>query len=209
MQRHLGGPAANHFPTDEYDPLDPFALEVEEDSDTLSPIANINAARVLILNASYEPLHVCSVKRAVILLMHDIAERLEDSDKILRSPSQIFIVPSIIRLKKYVKRPHHQRVAFNRKNVFRRDDNTCQYCGLRSGDLTLDHVHPRSRGGDTSWENEVACCRKCNAKKRDRTPEEAKMHLRRKPYAPKFMFSSAFGVMPQIDPIWEKYLPKE
>ena len=209
MQRHLGGPAANHFPTDEFDPLDPFALEVEEDSDTLSPIANINAARVLILNASYEPLHVCSVKRAVILLMHDIAERLEDSDKILRSPSQIFIVPSIIRLKKYVKRPHHQRVAFNRKNVFRRDDNTCQYCGLRSGDLTLDHVHPRSRGGDTSWENVVACCRKCNAKKRDRTPEEAKMHLRRKPYAPKFMFSSAFGVMPQIDPIWEKYLPKE
>jgi 5-methylcytosine-specific restriction endonuclease McrA len=207
FQRHSGGLAANHLGT-EYDPLDPFAPEVEDD-DTLSPIANINAARVLILNASYEPLHVCSVKRAVILLMHDIAERLEDSDKILRSPSQIFIVPSIIKLKKYVKRPHHQRVAFNRKNVFRRDDNTCQYCGVRSGDLTLDHVHPRSRGGDTSWENVVACCRKCNAKKRDRTPDEAKMHLRRKPYAPKFMFSSAFGVMPTIDPVWEKYLPKE
>ncbi len=205
-----GGLAANPFDTNEYDPLDPFAPEVEDaDSDNLSPIANLNAARVLILNASYEPLHVCSVKRAVILLMHDIAERLEDSDKILRSPSQIFIVPSIIKLKKYVKRPHHQRVAFNRKNVFRRDDNTCQYCGVRSGDLTLDHVHPRSRGGDTSWENVVACCRKCNAKKRDRTPDEAKMHLRRKPYAPKFMFSSAFGVMPTIDPVWEKYLPKE
>jgi 5-methylcytosine-specific restriction endonuclease McrA len=207
VQRHSGGLAANSY-TD-YDPLDPFAPEVEEADDSLSPIANLNAARVLILNASYEPLHVCSVKRAVLLLMHDIAERLEDSDKILRSPSQIFIVPSIIKLKKYIKRPHHQRVAFNRKNVFRRDDNTCQYCGLRSGDLTLDHVHPRSRGGDTSWENVVACCRKCNAKKRDRTPEEAKMHIRRKPYAPKFMFSSAFGVMPTIDPVWEKYLPKE
>lgn len=210
MQRHFGGLAADPYDPNLYDPLDPFAPEAEDsEGDSLSPIANLNAARVLILNASYEPLHVCSVKRAVLLLMHDIAERLEDSDKILRSPSQIFIVPSVIKLKKYVKRPHHQRVAFNRKNVFRRDDNTCQYCGTRSGDLTLDHVHPRSRGGDTSWENVVACCRKCNAKKRDRTPDEAKMHLRRKPYAPKFMFSSAFGVMPTIDLTWEKYLPKE
>ena len=204
----MGGLTTNHL---DHDPLDPFApdpeLENQEASTPGSPLANLNSAQVLILNASYEPLHVCSVKRAVLLLMHDIAERLEDSERVLRSPSQVFKVPSIIKLKKYVKRPHHQRVAFNRKNVFRRDDNTCQYCNLRSGDLTLDHVMPRSRGGDTSWENVVACCRKCNAKKRDRTPEEAKMQLRRKPYAPKFMFSSAFGVLPNIDPVWVKYLP--
>ena len=163
---------------------------------------------MLILNASYEPLHVCSVKRAVALLMHDVAERTEDSDKILRSPSQAFAVPSVVRLKKYVRRPPHQKVAFNRKNVFRRDDNVCQYCGKSGHDLTLDHVQPRSRGGSTSWENVVACCRACNAKKRDRTPQEANMLLKRQPYAPRFMFSSAFGILPSIDPRWRKYLPQ-
>jgi len=163
---------------------------------------------VLILNASYEPLHVCSVKRAVGLLMHEVAERVEDSHKVLRSPSQIFPVPSVIRLKRFVKRPPRHRVAFNRKNVFRRDDHTCQYCLCKESDLTLDHVIPRSRGGATNWENVVACCRRCNAKKRDRTPDEAKMTLRRKPFAPRFMFSSAYGILPNIDPIWEKYLPR-
>ena len=202
---HLGGIAADHF-VDNYDALDPFISE--EDLLELEPLENLGGARVLILNASYEPLHVCSVKRAVALLMHDVAERTEDSAKILRSPSQVFAVPSVIRLKKYVRRPPNQKVAFNRKNVFRRDDNTCQYCGIKSNELTLDHVLPRSRGGRTSWENVAACCKKCNAKKRDRTPEEANMLLKRKPYAPRFVFSSAFGIMPNIDPIWEKYLPK-
>ncbi len=174
----------------------------------LSPLTNINAERVLILNASYEPLHVCSVKRAVSLLMHEIAERVEDSDKILRSPSQIFPVPSVVRLKKFVRRPFRYRVSFNRKNVFRRDNHACQYCSKYSNELTLDHVLPRSRGGKTRWENVVACCQKCNARKRDRTPEEAGMNLIRKPFAPRFMFSSAYGILPTIDPIWEKYLPK-
>ena len=115
----------------------------------------------------------------------------------------------MIRLKRFVRGPFRQRVAFNRKNVFRRDDHHCQYCARQANDLTLDHVLPRSRGGPTSWENVVACCKSCNAKKRDRTPEEANMRLLRKPYAPRFMFSSAYGVMPEIDPIWEKYLPTE
>ncbi len=163
---------------------------------------------MLILNASYEPLHVCSVKRAVALLMHEVAERVEDSDKVLRSPSQIFPVPSVLRLKRFIKRPPRHRVAFNRKNVLRRDDHTCQYCGVKSSDLTLDHIIPRSRGGATSWENVVACCPRCNAKKRDHTPTEAHMALRRKPYAPRFIFSSAYGILPSIDPIWEKYLPR-
>lgn len=171
------------------------------------PLRNLNGARVLILNASYEPLHVCSVKRAVSLLMHEVAERVEDADTILRSPSRTVPVPSVIRLRRYVRRPHRQRVAFNRKNVFRRDEHTCQYCGVRSNDLTLDHVMPRSRDGPTSWENVVACCRSCNARKRDRTPREARMLLRRRPVAPKFLFSSAYGLLPEVDPIWDKYLP--
>ena len=173
-----------------------------------APIANLSGARVLILNATFEPLHVCSVKRAVALLMHGVAERVEDADTVLRSPSSVFPVPSVVRLTRYVKRPHRQRVAFNRKNVFRRDDHTCQYCGTHASDLTLDHVTPRSRGGPTSWENVVACCKRCNAKKRDRTPDEARMALRRRPFAPRFMFTSAYGLLPDIDPIWRKYLPR-
>lgn len=172
-----------------------------------TPLTNLNAARVLILNASYEPLHVCSVKRAVSLLMLNVADRVEDADTVLRSPNNIFPVPSVIRLNRYVRRPPRQRVAFNRKNVFRRDEHACQYCGVRSNDLTLDHVLPRSRGGPTSWANVVACCRRCNARKRDRTPGEAAMKLRRGPYAPRFMFTSAYGLLPDVDPIWRKYLP--
>lgn len=186
-------------------PIDVFGVDEELE---LSPLTNVNAGRVLILNASYEALHVCSVKRAVSLLMHEVAERIEDSDKVLRSPSQLFPVPSVIRLKKFVKRPFRQRVAFNRKNVFRRDDHSCQYCGIRASELTLDHVLPRSRGGSTSWENVVACCHKCNARKRDRLPEEANMHLNRKAVAPQFMFSSAFGLISEVDPLWKPYLPK-
>lgn len=171
------------------------------------PLLNLNAARVLILNASFEPLHVCSVKRAVMLVMHEVAERVEDGDRVLRSPNAEFPVPSVIRLRRFIRRPYRQRVAFNRRNVFKRDEHTCQYCGDHSNDLTLDHVQPRSRGGATCWENVVACCKRCNARKRDRTPSEAHMQLRRRPRAPRFMFTSAYGVLPDIDPIWEKYLP--
>jgi 5-methylcytosine-specific restriction endonuclease McrA len=177
-------------------------------ADGRRPLTNLNGARVLILNASFEPLHVCSLKRAVALLMQEIAERVEDADRVLRSPTSVFPVPSVIRLRRYVKRPHRQRVAFNRKNLFRRDDHTCQYCRTRSNDLTLDHVLPRSRGGPTSWENVVACCRRCNALKRDRTPDEAGMALMRRPVAPAFLFSSAYGLLPDIEPAWVKYLPR-
>ena len=172
------------------------------------PLTNPGAARVLILNASYEPLHVCSVKRAITLLMQEVAERVLDDDRVLRTPSRTVPVPSVIRLRRYVRRPHRQRVAFNRKNVLRRDDHACQYCGTRAHDLTLDHVLPRSRGGPTSWENVVACCRRCNAHKRDRTPTEARMALRRPPRAPVFMFTSAYGLLTDVDPAWAAYLPR-
>jgi 5-methylcytosine-specific restriction endonuclease McrA len=188
-----------------------FAPEGTDEAPTsagVTALTDLSAARVLILNASYEPLHVCSVKRAVNLLLHDVVERVEDSRRVLRTPSTLFPVPSVVRLKRYVRRPHRQRVAFNRRNVFRRDDQRCQYCGGRSHDLTLDHVLPRSRGGATSWENVVACCRACNARKRDRTPEEARMQLQRAPAAPAFLFTAAYGIVPDVDPLWEKYLPR-
>lgn len=173
------------------------------------PLTNLSAARVLILNASYEPLHVCSVKRAVNLLLQEVVERVEDSSAVLRTPSTLFPVPSVVRLRRYVRRPHRQRVAFNRRNVFRRDDQRCQYCGRHAHDLTLDHVVPRSRGGPTNWENVVACCRACNARKRDRTPEEARMRLLRTPRTPAFLFTAAYGILPDVDPAWEPYLPHQ
>ena len=173
----------------------------------LEPLADPAGARVLILNASFEPLHVCSVKRAISLLMLDVAVRVEDAEAVLRTPTTAVPVPSVVRLKRYVRRPHRQRVAFNRRNLFRRDDHRCQYCGKRGSDLTLDHVLPRSRGGPTNWENVVACCRSCNARKRDRTPEEAGMDLARPPKAPRFVFTSAYGLIQDVDPIWRRYLP--
>lgn len=187
----------------------PESKRAGPDTSQPAPLLNLNAARVLILNTSYEPLHVCSVKRAVSLLMHDVAERVENAETVLRSPTRIFIVPSVIRLKRYVRRPIRQRVAFNRKNVLRRDSHTCQYCGARSNDLTLDHIIPRSRGGATAWTNVVACCQRCNARKRDRTPEEANMALRWHPAAPRFLFTSAYGFLSDLDPIWMKYLPSQ
>jgi 5-methylcytosine-specific restriction endonuclease McrA len=167
---------------------------------------NLSAPSVLVLNASFEPLHVCSIKRAVTLLMDEAAERVEDTAAFLRSPSTNFPVPSVIRLRRYVRRPPRYHVAFNRRNVFRRDGHTCQYCGRGSGDLTLDHVMPKSRGGRSTWENIVTACRECNSRKRDRTPEEARMHLLRRPFAPRFVFTTAYGQPPRLDPAWEKYL---
>ncbi len=185
------------------------AVSTEEsmghEQNTRGPL-NLNSPSVLVLNASFEPLHVCSIKRAVTLLMHEIAERIEDGTRMLHSPSTSIPVPSVIRLKRYVKRPPRFHIAFNRRNVFRRDNHACQYCGHHGGDLTLDHVVPRSRGGKNSWENIVTACRECNSKKRDRTPEEAKMRLLRQPYAPRFVFTTAYGQAPRLDPAWEKYL---
>lgn len=142
------------------------------------------------------------------LLMHGLAERIEDSDAFLRTPSSHFPVPSVIRLRHYVRRRFRPRIAFNRRNVFRRDNGLCQYCGLPAAELTLDHVVPRSRKGPTSWDNVVACCRDCNSRKRDRTPEEAGMMLLSRPRAPRFPFTAAYGIFPEPDPRWAKYLPQ-
>jgi 5-methylcytosine-specific restriction endonuclease McrA len=195
-------------PPPAHDPADDLDDEVRlAELLGLEPLTDPASARVLILNASFEPLHVCSVKRAIQLLMTGVALRVEDADAVLRTPSRAVPVPSVVRLVRYVRRPHRQKVAFNRRNLFRRDDHRCQYCGRRGSDLTLDHVQPRSRGGPTSWENVVACCRPCNARKRDRTPEEAGMALARRPKAPRFVFSSAYGLIQDVDPIWRRYLP--
>lgn len=165
---------------------------------------NLNAPRVLVLNASYEPLHVTSPKRAITLLQYGVAEVLENSSDVVRSPSTVMFIPSVIRLRRYVRRPRRYPIPFNRRNLLRRDNYTCQYCG-QTHDLTLDHVQPRSRGGRHSWENVVIACRACNQRKGDRTPEEAAMPLRGRPHTPSFGFY-AQGQFAEEHSEWRKYL---
>lgn len=165
---------------------------------------DLNAARVLVLNASYEPLHVTSAKRAITLVQYGVAEVLEDSDDVVRSPSTVIAVPSVIRLRRYIRRPRVHPVPFNRRNILRRDLFSCQYCGS-SEDLTLDHVIPRSRGGRHGWDNVVTACRACNQRKGNRTPEEAAMPLHTRPHAPNFG-AYAHGQFAHWQPGWEQYI---
>lgn len=141
-------------------------------------------APVLVLNQNYEPLNVCNVRRAVVLLDRGKAELLVNGRGELRTPTVIFVTPSVIRLILMVRRPVLER-RLSRREIFARDGYTCQYCGKESRSLTLDHVIPRFRGGIHSWENVVAACIPCNHRKASRTPKEAGMALRRQPRAPR------------------------
>ncbi|PWT94848.1 MAG: HNH endonuclease [Candidatus Melainabacteria bacterium] len=137
-------------------------------------------SKVLVLNASYEPLNICTWRRAVVLLLKGKAEQIEHNGKLVYAE---FPLPTVIRLRAYVKIPYKE-ISLSRRNVLHRDSYTCQYCGERRHDLTIDHIVPRSRGGSDSWENVVAACLKCNVKKGDRTPREANMHLHAQPRKP-------------------------
>ena len=123
-------------------------------------------APVLVLNASYEPINVCAARRALVLVLKGVAMTEEENGHFLHAARVAMRVPSVIRLLEYRRIPHQSR-ALSRKNILLRDRNTCQYCAtvLPSGELTLDHVIPRSRGGSSTWENLVACCHPCNRRK--------------------------------------------
>jgi 5-methylcytosine-specific restriction endonuclease McrA len=141
--------------------------------------------RVRVLNATYEPINVCTVRRAVVLLLKEKAELLERSSYELHSESSTLARPVVIRLVSYVRVPHdaHRR-KITRRAVFARDSWTCQYCGSRSN-LTVDHVIPRSKGGSSTWDNIVASCAPCNRRKGDRLPRQAGMHPRHAPRTPR------------------------
>jgi 5-methylcytosine-specific restriction endonuclease McrA len=160
--------------------------------------------RVLVLNATFEPLNTVSVPRAVALLLADKAEIVEAAEARLRSQHITLPLPVVIRLVTYVRIPRMMPLAVTRRGVFNRDNHTCQYCGhmLHSAELTLDHVLPRSRGGKTAWENVVAACKPCNHRKNDRTPAEAHMRLLRAPFRPRYL---ALVVL-DVPPAWRKYL---
>jgi 5-methylcytosine-specific restriction endonuclease McrA len=163
---------------------------------------------VLVLNASYEPINVCAARRAIVLVLKGVASAEEISGHTVHAARRGFRLPSVIRLLEYRRIPHQTR-ALSRKNILMRDRYTCQYCHrtLPSGELTLDHVLPRSRSGDSTWENLVACCHSCNNRKGGRTPEEAGMRLMRQP-RPFNLHTNRhlMRLLGKSDAQWRKYL---
>jgi 5-methylcytosine-specific restriction endonuclease McrA len=168
--------------------------------------ANGIGGRVLVLNASYEPINVCNVRRATVLLLKERAELLERGQGALHSERLELARPCVIRLMRYVRIPRdvHRR-KITRKAVLARDAWTCQYCGREAHGLTVDHVIPRSRGGESIWENIVASCAPCNRRKGNRLPREAQMHPRHRPRAPGPTVFIRIA-SPRIPGAWEPYL---
>ncbi|HEV2493889.1 MAG TPA: HNH endonuclease [Terriglobia bacterium] len=163
---------------------------------------------VLVLNASYEPINVTPVRRAVVLIIKGVATTEEEDGFFIHSARITFRIPSVIRLREFRRIPFQTR-ALSRKNIVMRDRSTCQFCGrvLPASELTLDHVIPRSRGGHTDWDNLVACCHRCNNLKGDRLPEEVGLKLLRPP-RPFTLHTSRqlMRLMGRSDERWRKYL---
>src|SRR6478752_676430 len=163
------------------------------------------SGRVLVLNATYEPINVCSVRRAAVLLLKAKAELLEHTSWELRSEHTAMPRPAVIRLVSFVKVPRdtHRR-KITRCAVFARDGWACQYCGARSN-LTVDHVVPRSKGGVSTWDNIVASCAPCNRRKGDALLRQVGMSLRRKPRRP-HAHVFIHVASPSIPAAWRAYL---
>ena len=162
---------------------------------------------MLVLNATYEPINVCTVRRATVLLLKSKAEVIEVGTRDLHWASGSFPRPVVIRLVTYVRIPRdtHKR-KITRRAVFARDGWECQYCGARTS-LTVDHVIPRSKGGGSGWDNIVASCAPCNRRKGDMTPVQANMHPARTPAAPHpqvFIHVAS----PTIPLAWQPWLPE-
>ena len=167
----------------------------------------LSRGRVLVLNATYEPLNVCTVRRALVLILKQKAEVLENGDGVLRSETMRLDTPEVIRLVSFVRVPrdiHRRRIT--RKAVLARDGWICQYCGGEKPGLTVDHVIPRSRGGESVWENIVASCAACNRRKGNRMPHEIRMHPRSRPRPPGPTVFIRIAA-PKTPEAWERYLP--
>ncbi|MFC1651525.1 HNH endonuclease [Candidatus Latescibacterota bacterium] len=162
-------------------------------------------SNVLLLNQNFIPLTVCTAKHAVVMVWSGRAEIVESTGKYIHSVSRRFDVPSIIRLLVYVKISYRFNIQLTKQNIIKRDRGVCQYCGNTEGSMTVDHVVPRSHGGDESWGNLVCACSKCNNQKDDKTPQEAGMELLKKPKKPNiasFLFSHKI----QVQNSWNTFL---
>ncbi len=161
---------------------------------------------VLVLNGNFEPLNICSIARGMTLIFLGKAEVLRYSEARVRSAEDSFAIPSVLRLHEVVRRPLPE-LKISRKSVLARDSYTCVYCGSRET-LTIDHVFPRHRGGENTWENVVCSCLKCNNKKGNRTPQECGMRLPHPPRKPRYIPYISFPrfVSAVKRPEWREFL---
>lgn len=169
----------------------------------------LDSLKILVLNSTYEPLQFCNAKRGIVMVLTGRAEQVDCDGYVVRSPSTSFQLPTVIRVLKTVKRTPRKGIAFSKKNILRRDNYTCQYCGETSSSLTVDHIMPKSRGGKTTWTNVVVACKPCNLKKGNYTLTEVDMKLLVKPYKPDFQlhpFTIPSGPKSYLES-WQKYLP--
>jgi 5-methylcytosine-specific restriction endonuclease McrA len=160
-------------------------------------------SRALVLNASFEPLCVVSSRRALVLVLADKAELVHGTGRLFHSERVSVPEPSVVRLARYVRVPYQTRVALNRRAVFARDGHRCQYCGAAAENI--DHVIPRSRGGQHTWENVVAACRPCNSRKQDSLLHETTLILRARPAAPR-QHAWILVATGYARPDWEPYI---
>lgn len=163
---------------------------------------------VLVLNQNYEPLNVCDVRRALVLIFGGKADMLEQRHQQLHTSTRSFQVPSVIRLRAFVRRPR-PRVKLSRREIFIRDRFTCQYCGCMEKDLTVDHIVPRSRGGRHEWTNVITSCKACNHRKGSKSLQDARMVLASEPHEPRpgmyYTIERRLDLSRQPD--WLEYLP--
>ncbi len=163
-------------------------------------------SRALVLNASFEPLSVVSARRAAVLLLTGKADMVSPSGSYFHSEHLVVDVPSVVKLRQFVKVPFRRRAALNRRAVFARDGSLCQYCG--SAAESIDHVIPRAKGGTHSWDNVVAACRPCNVRKRDRLLHDTTMILRTTPMPPRGFAWISFTVG-NVPDDWRPFLIEE
>jgi 5-methylcytosine-specific restriction endonuclease McrA len=163
---------------------------------------------VLVLNSDYEPLNVCHMRRAMVMVYLGKADVLHAHDMPVPVPEAVIPKPSVVKLRHHVRRPLPE-LKLSRRTVFARDQYTCQYCGSATKDLTIDHVVPKRHGGPTAWENLVCSCRRCNMKKGDKMLHQTSMKLMRQPHRPRYIpyISLTKYLIGRKNDVWKDYLP--
>ncbi len=162
-------------------------------------------SNVLLLNHNYEPLSLCSARRAIVLVWTGKAEIVENTENRVRSVSMSFSIPSVIRLLLFVRITRRLHIQLSKQNILRRDRKTCQYCGKVEPSMTIDHIVPKSQGGLDTWENLVCACPACNNRKKNNTPEKMGMRLLRTPRKPS-LISLLFAEKGHFQETWKIYL---
>lgn len=160
---------------------------------------------VLVLNANFEPINICNTRRAIGMILADRASLVKNGRGVIHTINLDYPRPSVIRLGQMISRPR-PHILFNRREIFRRDNYTCQYCGKHSMSLTIDHVIPKHKGGAHIWTNVVAACAGCNHRKGGKTVEEVGMHLLHLPKEPPVSAMYLFGHHLQENQDWQEFL---